>query len=268
MNNILRFFLLAVLTFSTMQIAVAKDQDKFPVPYRDKSVVTPGWELSMHGYRQNGVTVIAPRFEKAYPFAPNGLALVKENGTYGYINTKGEYILNGLRDAKSFDEFNLAAIKKDKKWGLINTERLIVLKYFFDKIEPFQPNGLAIVKYENKFGLIDTLGNVVLPVIYDKVENFDTSGYAYIKDGDKFGIVDKRGRAVIAAEHKDKKLANAALAEIKAKMNKPDLSLADIAKINNVATTENSQNQTQKEDQQKLIEEKNEKKRNRKSFSL
>lgn len=67
------------------------------------------------GYTLDGDVVIAPLYEKAYPFAPNGLALVKQAGQYGYINTKGEYVINGIKDAKSFDNFNRAAIKRNKK---------------------------------------------------------------------------------------------------------------------------------------------------------
>lgn len=241
MNNILRISWLSILATLSGLLCMADDNDKLPTVYTE-NVLDSRLKAARYGYLgSDGEVITDPIFEKAYPFSSNGIALVKKGPNFGYIDTKGQYILNGLREARPFDEFNRAAVKRDKKWGLINSEMFIILKDVFDRIEPFQSNGLAIVKYENKFGLVDTLGNVVLPVIYDKVENFDKSGYAYIKDGNSFGIVDKRGRAVIPAEHKDKKLAMAALTEIKSKMARPDLSLADVAKINNVTTTENVQ---------------------------
>ncbi|MDE6549349.1 MAG: WG repeat-containing protein [Muribaculaceae bacterium] len=249
MNNILRLFLLVNITLSTTLSCLAADKNGFPTIYSE-NVFDNSKQSTKYGYILNNKMITDLIFEKAYPFSANGLALVKKAGYYGYIKPNGEYFLQTfLRDARSFDEFGLAAVKKETKWGLINGERNIILKEIFDKIEPFQPNGLAIVKYENKYGLVDTLGNVVLPVIYDKIENFDKSGYATIKDGNRFGIVDKRGRAVITPEHKDKKGALAALNDLKSKMSKPDITLADISKINNVSTTninaEAAQTQTQ-----------------------
>ncbi|MDP8162662.1 WG repeat-containing protein [Pasteurella skyensis] len=41
---------------------------------------------------KKGQWVIKPKFDVASEFYPNGLAVVRENGQYGYINEKGDYV--------------------------------------------------------------------------------------------------------------------------------------------------------------------------------
>lgn len=61
--------------------------------------------------------------------ATNTLFLVKENGKYGYINKKGEKIVDCIYDdAKEQNEYGFCAIKKDGKWGAIKSDGTIVVK--------------------------------------------------------------------------------------------------------------------------------------------
>lgn len=54
-------------------------------------------------------------------------------------------------------------------------------------------NGLARVKKEHKWGYIDTLGNVVIPIKYQQVENF-SDGLARVRLGRKWGLFDSTGK--------------------------------------------------------------------------
>lgn len=227
MNNTLRLLWLAILILSATYLCIADEKRQFPIVYATNANNAP----TKYGYSFDGEQITGAIFDKAYPFASNGLALVCIAGRYGYILTNGNFFIEpGLKEARSFDEFGLAAVRVNSKWGLINGKKIIVLKEIFDNIEKFQANGLAIVKYENKYGLVDTLGNIVLPVIYDKIDKYTDNGFAYIKIGNKYGLVDKRGRAIIPAEYNDKKRAMAALTDINQRIVKPsDVSLAEMA---------------------------------------
>ena len=56
-----------------------------------------------------------------------GLAAVKKDGKWGYINTKGEQIVEcKFDDACDFSE-GFAWVKKDGKWGYINTKGCSVI---------------------------------------------------------------------------------------------------------------------------------------------
>ena len=67
---------------------------------------------SKYGYiNKTGKTVIKFEFEYASDFN-NGLAWVKNNGKYGYINTQGQYIWNPVKLVNSLSGINDAAIEK------------------------------------------------------------------------------------------------------------------------------------------------------------
>ena len=56
-----------------------------------------------------------------------GLAAVYKDGKWGYINTKGEQIVEcKFDDAYYFNE-GFARVKKDGKWGYINTKGCSVI---------------------------------------------------------------------------------------------------------------------------------------------
>ena len=56
-----------------------------------------------------------------------GFSAVKKDGKWGYINTKGEQIVEcKFDDAYYFNE-GFARVKKDGKWGYINTKGCSVI---------------------------------------------------------------------------------------------------------------------------------------------
>lgn len=57
-------------------------------------------------------------------------------------------------------------------------------------------NGLAKVKKDHKWGFIDTTGSLIVPLKYNEVENFN-DGLARVRLGQKWGLVDVTGRVVI-----------------------------------------------------------------------
>ena len=107
-----------------------------------------------------------------------GFALVKKDGKWGYINTKGEQIIEcKFDDARDFSE-GFAAVKKDGKWGYINTKGYPA---FFDKskneIEVVDKvidrsnNTFYLSRLGDKFGLLDENFSVVIKnSIYGKFE--------------------------------------------------------------------------------------------------
>ncbi|MDE5794491.1 MAG: WG repeat-containing protein [Muribaculaceae bacterium] len=259
-HTIIRIFWLAFLFLATAQSSLAIEKKDFPTIYEKRITDETGNTKTKYGYTTENDLLTDAIFDKAYPFSPNGLALVSYNNHYGFINTKGKYYIEvGLKGAHPFGQFRVTAIKIKTKWGLINDkDNVWVLKDIFDEIDNFQPNGLAIVKYEKKYGLVDTLGNVVLPVIYDKIEKFDKSGYAYIKSGNKFGVVDKRGRAIVQPDYKDKKSALAAISDRPKFGSLKETLLADNSTQNNKKEEEEKKQkllaeQKQKEEEAKIL---------------
>ena len=75
--------------------------------------------ITADGTVVNRASERASFFEDALPFS-NGLAAVKNNGVWGYINTEGEYVIDpAFEEAGSFVG-SLAAVKKGGVWCVID----------------------------------------------------------------------------------------------------------------------------------------------------
>ena len=67
-----------------------------------------------------GTILIKPIYENLTYFSKNGLAVAKRNGKYGYINNKGDIIIDfKYEDARGF-KYDLAPVKINGKWGFID----------------------------------------------------------------------------------------------------------------------------------------------------
>src|SRR5262249_25147027 len=110
-------------------------------------------------------------FQTVFEFN-NGKAKVKKDRKYGFIDT-----LNNIIIPISFDEirgFNkgLAPAKSGSKWGYINETGVFVIRPKFSEADPFDDRGLASVMIREKWGVIDTSGNAIIPIKFDR--NFST----------------------------------------------------------------------------------------------
>lgn len=82
-------------------------------------------------------------FEDAKPFA-TGLAAIKLKGKWGFVDVKGEVMIEAqFDDALSFFQ-HLAAVKQGDNWGYINKKGQIVIQPAFAEVRSFY-NGSAPV---------------------------------------------------------------------------------------------------------------------------
>jgi hypothetical protein len=176
--------------------------------------------------------------ENKYPSRfSHGLARVKKNDLFGYINRKGSIVIDPTYvEASDFSE-GLAAVKVGDELGFIDTEGMIViplgkiplksgffrlefqdglfgyyhdntyynkegevaLKTNFDSNAPFS-SGLARVVKGNKLLYIDISGTVKLTPDISRgliISDF-VNGYAMIRTrSDIYGFIDKEGKSII-----------------------------------------------------------------------
>ena len=99
------------------------------------------------------------KYEEAYNFS-DGLASVKLNGKWGFIDAKGiEAIPFQYEGAKYFEE-GYAAAKQNGKWGVINKENKTILGFMYDDIVWIKNDANDIrVKTGNKYIHVDRQGN-------------------------------------------------------------------------------------------------------------
>ena len=106
-----------------------------------------------------------PRTQFMPGFSEDGLAIgMSENGlgrlTYGYVDTKGKWIIpRRFQGAQWFSE-GMAAVKLRGRWGYIDKSGRFVIQPTFDQAGRFQ-QGLARVVAEGKAGYIDRSGRYI-----------------------------------------------------------------------------------------------------------
>ena len=118
------------------------------------------------GFSNGLTTVIEPRFievptdDGGMIMDEDGVACVDDNGKFGYIDTKGDYVIEPKFEcAMSFSE-GLAVFFEGEKCGYINKEGNVVLPAKYDAATAFE-NGRAKVKEFGKWSTIDTEGNTL-----------------------------------------------------------------------------------------------------------
>ena len=131
-----------------------------------------------------------------------GLASVRKNGKYGYINKSGQVVIPFEYDwARPFNE-GLAAVVKDGKGGYIDQSGQVVVPFEYDSATVFS-EGLALVRKDRGWGYIDKNGRTVIPFEYNEhyLAGDFSEGLAMVGKDGKWGYIDKNGKAVTAFEY-------------------------------------------------------------------
>jgi len=80
-----------------------------------------------------------------------GLALIKKNGKYGYLNKSGELSIKpSFKSASSFSE-GKASILIDSNWGYINKDEELVIEPKFKQVRHFYNNRCFVSKHKEWF---------------------------------------------------------------------------------------------------------------------
>lgn len=113
----------------------------------------------------------------------NGTGAVKTATGWKYIDRSFNTILevSPVYDWVWYFSEGLAPVKKDGLWGYINSEGVEVISPRWDKVEDFS-EGLAAVRNSGKWGYINTSGKLVIDYCYWSAGYFK-NGRARVIDG-------------------------------------------------------------------------------------
>ena len=144
--------------------------------------------------------------DKIWDFEKSDLTYARKGKKIGFIDTKGNWVIEPKFDkAKAFVK-GLAPVAVGKKWGYVNTSGKIVIEPNYNDAEIFSEDGLAPVK-EGDWGFIDTTGKLVIPTNYaitagglGMFKGGDSKGFingvARVKNNNKWGFIDKTGKVL------------------------------------------------------------------------
>jgi len=126
----------------------------------------------------------------------------KEIHGYKVINKLGEVIIDATSydDIYSFSE-GLAAVKKNDKWGFIDNKGQEIIELKYDDVGTFK-NGLATYRTEkNKIGFLLKSGKKAFDTEFDNATNFE-NGYSIFKGNNgKLGFINTKGQVVIEPKY-------------------------------------------------------------------
>ena len=154
------------------------------------------------------IEVIPPTYEDAEYFS-EGLAAVKLNGKWGYIDKAGKVIIQYKYDWAGAFEEGLAVVsighEETGDYYVINKSGEVVEELSVDFGEPIFSEGLFETKEgdwppNGKFGYVDEEGNTVIAPRFDFASYF-VEGLACVGIGDKYGFIDKTGKEVVAIKY-------------------------------------------------------------------
>jgi hypothetical protein len=104
------------------------------------------------------------------------------------------FVIRPQFDGESSFSEGLAAVKREKLWGYIDKKGAVRVPHSYAEAKPFS-DGLAAVCKDGRWGFIDQKGRTVIACEYGQAESF-SDGYARVRRGKNWLAVDKRGAAL------------------------------------------------------------------------
>ncbi len=103
----------------------------------------------------DGAVIGSDKYEDAKPFYANGsYAAVKKDGKWGFVDTEGKMVISPqFEDARSFS-YGHAAVKQNGKWGFINNSGKVVVEPIFEDAKDMNSSGNIFVKENGAWQLI------------------------------------------------------------------------------------------------------------------
>lgn len=196
------------------------------------------------GFAQvNGDLCIKPVFDYAASFLSNNMAAVMSNGEYYFIDTSGERTLASKEEFEALSSFtqgvapaakdgkygyiqlnfkhgdmqwdyasnylgDIAAVKKDDKWALINIEGKLVTGFDYEDIKLDEDNlcfvnKVAFAKKNGNYIMLNSKGKQIGSTSFNDVKVFFSNGYTAVKIEDKWGFVNEKGEIKIEPQFDD-----------------------------------------------------------------
>lgn len=148
-----------------------------------------------------GAFAIAPELDWAAPFS-EGLAFVRrrDERRSGYIDKQGRWAHDKaagpeLADGRAFVD-GVAPVKVEGRWGFIDRQGTFIVKPSFDDAEALR-DGRARVKVGESWGFVDKAGALVIPARFSHAAHF-SEGLARVRvENGRIAYVDRDGKVVI-----------------------------------------------------------------------
>lgn len=188
------FLLLTVLLICPLFGAIADDIYLSIEPFSEGLAAVQSQEHLWGYIDTTGEIVIPCEYTYAGIFS-DGVACVRKDCKYGSINTSGQIIVDCIwkKSAFVFSE-GLAAVQNEEGlWGFIDMTGKVIIPFEWEGIiTPKFSDGLAAIQKNNMMGFINKTGDTVISLKYKFCEAF-SHGYALVQDNYGLQFIDSKG---------------------------------------------------------------------------
>jgi hypothetical protein len=160
-------------------------------------------EISWGFINKEGEFSIAPQFENALPRGGNDFLYVMKNGKWGVINSKGQTVIDFKYDEPVEFVNGLAKVKINGLYGYIDkTDELVIKNQFEDSLDFTDPD-YAAAKKNGLWGIINREGDFKVEPSYTDLKNFSEGLAAFKKENGLYGFIDINNSEVIKPQFED-----------------------------------------------------------------
>lgn len=114
---------------------------------------------------------------------------------WGLIDRRNRTVIPFLYDDVFHFRQGLARVRKNDKYGYINEDGEVVIDIKYEAGWIVDDDGTVSVRYNGKWGLVNDTGQVVVPFLYDSALNFFQGKAKVLVNGETFSI-NKKGEKV------------------------------------------------------------------------
>ena len=106
-------------------------------------------------YTDSGKAVGSGSWQDAVPFNDAGTyAAVESNGKWGFVDTKGNVVIEPQYEAAHSFSYGFAAVKSNGKWGFIDTKGKMCIDPVFDEAKDMNSKGNVFIKQNGIWSLL------------------------------------------------------------------------------------------------------------------
>ncbi len=145
--------------------------------------------------------ILLPNYEWNYwgKINKNARLAVKENGKWGFLNSKNEYAVPAKYERVGNFRYDLAKVYLNGKWEYINRSGKTAFAQQFADADDFWGGVAAVSKDGLKYGFIDTKGKPITEFKYDEAETMFQ--VARVAIDNKWGLINRIGKEIVPLKY-------------------------------------------------------------------
>lgn len=166
---------------------------------------------------EKGDIIIEPMYDKAYFLFGDSVCYAEMGNRKGLIDPTGKFVVELSEDISwvwMFSNGSATCRGVDNKYGIIRKDGTMLLEMVYKKISKDDEEGYIVEDTNGNMGYVNQMGEFIVPCRYDAVNGFN-EGLMVVATGNKCGYVDTMGQWVIDSIYDDARAFGNGLARVK-----------------------------------------------------